>query len=306
MKSKILIDASGVLKYLLIAGAILLSGYQLLIKPISLSFSIFLLAFTFIFFGLPHGALDHRVEQVSVDKNDWSLADFLKNYFLKILITCVIWLLSPSAGFISFLLFSGYHFGETDLRSPEFRLKPSGILTTLYGLGILGCLLIAQIKDVWGILNFLSPVFAANNILTSTITNLRVFLWSGCFFAVCLISAVCFIKSKALFSVKIRLFIPPLLLLMLYPLPALAAFSFYFGLWHSLHALTHIRGHLNCTTLELVRIAIPFSIISIFGLAVMLVVIYIKSWSPVLITIIFIAALTTPHVGVMTRMYDNS
>lgn len=218
----------------------------------------------------------------------------------------MIWLLSPSAGFIGFILFSAYHFGETDLRSLEFGLTLNSIIITLYGLGVMGCLLIAHIEDVWGILSFLSSVFAANNAFTSTITNLSFFLWSSCFFVTCLISAYCFTKSEALFAIKIRLFIPPLLLLILYPLPALTAFSFYFGLWHSLHALTHIRKHLNCTTLQLVRIAIPFSIISIVGLATMLVVIYIKSWSPVLITIIFISALTTPHAGVMTRMYDNS
>lgn len=299
-------DSSGVLKYFLILGALLLGGYQLLIAPISPFFSIFLLTFTLIFFGLPHGALDHRVEQVSANANNWSLSDFLKNYFLKILITCVIWLLSPSAGFIGFILFSAYHFGETDLRSPEFGLTLNSIIITLYGLGVMGCLLIAHMEDVWGILSFLSPVFAANNAFTSTITNLSFFLWSSCFFIICLVSAYCFIKSKALLAIKIRLFIPALLLLILYPLPTLAAFSFYFGLWHSLHALAHIRQHLNCSTLELVKIAIPFSVVSIFGLAIMLVAIYVKNWSPVLITIIFISALTTPHAGVMTRMYDNS
>ena len=198
MKSEIVInDSSGILKYSLVGGAVLLCAYQFFISPIHQSFSIFLLAFTLLFFGLPHGALDHRVAKVSANNDKWSLADFLKNYFLKIFITCVIWLLSPSAGFISFLLFSGYHFGETDLCAPEFRFKPKGVIITLYGTGIVGCLLIAHIEELWNILDFFSPVFAANNTFTLAIDNASFLLWLICFFVVCLISVYCFANSKS-------------------------------------------------------------------------------------------------------------
>ncbi len=293
------------LKYWLVIGSLLLTAVQLFVSPISQTFSLFFLATTLLFFGLPHGALDHQVESISSKNINWSFADFLKSYFLKIVITCIIWLLSPSVGFVSFLLFSGYHFGETDLRSPEFGLNPKGVIITFYGLGILGCLLLPRITEVWLILEWISPVFAADNDFTSAISANRLVLWSFFFLLVSFISVYLFTKSNARRSVRVRLFVPAFLLLILSPLPALTAFSFYFGLWHSLHALMHIRKHLGCSLPEMVRIALPFSIISTVGLAAFLVFIMVKDWSPAWMTLVFISALTTPHVGVMTRMYDK-
>ena len=293
------------LKCGLIMGSLLLTAAQLFVSPISQIFSLFFLATTLFFFGLPHGALDHQVESSSSKNTNWSFADFLKSYFLKIVITCIIWLLSPSVGFVSFLLFSGYHFGETDLRSPEFGFNPKGVIITFYGLGIIGCLLLPRITEVWLILKWISPVFAVDNDFTSAVSANRLVLWLFFFLTVSFISVYLFTKSNARFSVRVGLFIPALLLLIIYPLPALTAFAFYFGLWHSLHALMHIRKHLGCSLPELFRMALPFSTVSTFGLAAFLVFIMVKDWSPVVMTLVFISALTTPHVGVMTRMYDK-
>ncbi len=293
------------IKFWLVIGSLLLTAVQLFVSPISQTFSLFFLATTLFFFGLPHGALDHQVEARYSKKAKLSFAHFSKSYVLKILITCIIWLISPSVGLVSFLLFSGYHFGETDLRSPEFGLNPNAGIITFYGLGILGCLLLPRITEVWLIVEWISPVFAANKDFTSAISANNLALWSCFFLLVSLISGYLFSKSNAKLSVKVRLFIPALLLLILYPLPSLTAFTFYFGLWHSLHALMHIRKHLGCSLPGLVRIALPCSIISTVGLVVFIVFIIMKDWSPVLMTMVFISALTTPHVGVMMRMYDK-
>ena len=306
MKNFLPLEEPVLLKFWLVIGSLLLAGVQFFISPISQTFSLFFLATTLFFFGLPHGALDHQVEALSSESVNWSLADFLKSYFLKIAITCIIWLLSPSVGFVSFLLFSGYHFGETDLRSPEFGLNPKGLVISLYGLGILCCLLLPRITEVWLILAKISPVFAPDNDFTSAISSNRFVLWTFFFLSVSFILVYLFTKSKAKLSIRVGLFVPAFLLLILSPLPALTAFSFYFGLWHSLHALVHIRKHLGCSLPELVRVALPFSMISIVGLVAFLVFIIVKDRSPIVLTLVFISAITTPHVGVMTRMYDKS
>jgi beta-carotene 15,15'-dioxygenase len=221
------------------------------------------------------------------------------------MITCVIWTLSPSAGFLGFLLFSSYHFGETDLRDAEYELKTGGIVITVYGIGIIGCLITASLSETFGVLEFLSPVFSPKNHFIGVLIVNSVLIWVVLFLPVCLISTFLFLKSTSAIRVKIRLFIPCILLLILYPLPLFTAFSFYFGLWHSLHALSHIRKHLQCTTKQMVKEALPFSAISILGLLFFLTVFLVNDWSPILVAFVFISALTTPHAGVMRTMYDK-
>ncbi len=283
-----------------------LAAFQLFIHPLGQTFSFIFLGITLALFGLPHGALDHRIEAISANSNDWSLVEFLKSYCLKILITCVIWVVSPSAGFIGFLLFSGYHFGETDLRSPEFKTNPNSTIITLYGLAVLGCLLSPRMTETWEVLEFLSSVFSAKDYFTSFLSSNSTLVWFLCFSIVFSISVVQFLRSPAAFSTKANLFIPALVLIFLHPVPLLTAFSFYFGLWHSLHALKHIRTHLHYTNTQMVREAFPFSIISIMGLVLFILLVLFKGWSPVLLIFIFISALTTPHVGIMRDMYDKS
>ncbi len=306
MRSYLFINQSSLLKHRLLILSLLLAVFHLFINPLGQVFSFIFLGITLAFFGLPHGALDHRVEAISAHIDHWSLLEFLKSYCLKILITCVIWVVSPSAGFIGFLLFSGYHFGETDLRSPEFMVNPKGIIITLYGLGVLGCLLSAQITETWQVLEFLSPVFSAKDYFPALLIGKTNLVWLLCFAIVLAISAAQFLISHAALSTRVNFFIPVIILIFLYPLPLLTAFSFYFGLWHSLHALKHIRTHLNYTNAQMVREAFPFSIISISGLILFVTVVLLQGWSPVLLIFIFISALTTPHVGIMRDMYDKS
>ena len=65
----------------------------------------------FVLIGLPHGALDHKV----MDKKIWS-PDFLSIYIGIMGLVALGWIVSPAISLFVFLLFSAWHFGETEFR----------------------------------------------------------------------------------------------------------------------------------------------------------------------------------------------
>jgi hypothetical protein len=90
-------------------------------QPISLGILVFML----FLIGIPHGALDGYGH---------AMVCVCPNLFLKysgiMAIVLLFWAASPIVGLLAFMLYSAWHFGETDMR--EWGL-PSAVLS--YGLG---------------------------------------------------------------------------------------------------------------------------------------------------------------------------
>ena len=62
--------------------------------------------------GIPHGAMDHMTEALS--KNKRITVSFVLKYLSLMAAVYLLWLFSPSIALLSFLLYSAWHFGETD------------------------------------------------------------------------------------------------------------------------------------------------------------------------------------------------
>jgi Brp/Blh family beta-carotene 15,15'-monooxygenase len=93
-------------------------------------------------------------------------------------------------------------------------------------------------------------------------------------------------------------------------LPLMLAFTFYFGCWHSLHALNNIRYHLADDPTHpvhwrlMMRKSLPFSFAAC--LMILLLVLWAGNTYDAPVTImgffIGIAILTAPHLEIMSRM----
>lgn len=268
-----------------------------LLWPINQTISLIFLGVTLLCFGLPHGSIDHLVAQKSAGKIN--LVRFIVFYFLQIAVVAVCWYFLPLPSLVFFLLLSAWHFAETDLTaSSQKNSFTSILLKSLYGTGLLGWILLAHPLQTLSYLQDLSPAFGHASFI-----GINLVAWHTAILVFCgglsmLVVTIYSIQQKDFMVIKTAL-----LLLITYFLPLLAAFAFYFGLWHALHALMHIKNHLHISWKNLFVKALPLSSISVLGLILFLVVINHLHFNLILLTFIFISALTLPHALVMGDMY---
>ena len=61
-------------------------------------------------FGIAHGSIDNFLVKKRYNLNNF---EFYSLYLISIVLYIIVWLISPKIAFISFLLLSAYHFGES-------------------------------------------------------------------------------------------------------------------------------------------------------------------------------------------------
>ena len=196
--------------------------------------------------GIPHGALDHVLESKGTKAN-FSFAFFAKYLGLMALIW-VVWQLYAPLGLILFLLYSAWHFGESDFK--EMGLKAS-VFSFSWGIWLLAAVLLTHVSE----LNAFLPHFDVPEIpVNSTAGGLSIWEWTLAFSAI----------GIALFS-----YLNPIysglrkvlwILLIGYFLPLLVAFGLYFVGHHSLNGWSHLRKGLSYTNADLWKTAWPFSL----------------------------------------------
>lgn len=281
---------------ILISGILLAITNQYFVQINQTSALVFL-GLTLVCFGLPHGSVDHFVAEKSSEKIN--LIRFLTIYLTQIAVVAICWYYLPLPSLLFFLLLSAWHFGETDLAS---SLKKNNLISAsakiLYGTGILGWILLVHPMQTLSYLQDLSPAFGHASFIGKKLLSWHLAILVFCGSITLLIAAICSIRKKDFILIKTAL-----LLLITYFLPLLAAFAFYFGLWHSVHALMHIKNHLKINWQKLFILAMPLSLISIVGLIFFLLLVQHLHLNLVLLTFIFISALTLPHARVMSNMY---
>jgi len=282
--------------WILITGLILVVINQFFVQ-VNQTTSLIFLGVTLLCFGLPHGSIDHLVEEKSAGKID--LIRFIIIYLAQVAMVAVCWFFLPLPSILFFLLLSAWHFAETDLAIPPQKNGfTSALLKILYGTGILSWILFVHPTQTLNYLQHLSPTFGHASFIGKKLAVWHMAIMVFCGSITMLAATIYSIKQQDFILIKTAL-----LLLVTYFLPLLAAFAFYFGLWHSLHALMHIKNHLHLSWKNLFLQALPLSIVSVLGLIFFLTLINHLHLNLVLLTFIFISALTLPHARVMSTMY---
>ena len=299
--------------YLLLYGTVLAVFHQY-VSPISESVQWILFASTMLLTGIPHGAIDHLVdEQNRLQQNKrFSMVHFLTQYLSRMAFYALLWWFFPVLAFVIFIGISAFHFGETDLIVLPKHQKAERLLFLSYGWSLLSILLFTHQTEIRLILNsmpnFLETVAAALVALFGPYKN---YYFGAC--AVWLLGAFWYYRSQttangtAIFMVLLQ---GALLLFICAQLPFLLAFSFYFGLWNSLLCLHNIRQYLQQNNQQLawnqlVKKATLFSSIAIVGIAVLMAIgnRYSQTSDLLLWLFIGIAILTAPHMEIMSTMF---
>jgi Brp/Blh family beta-carotene 15,15'-monooxygenase len=269
-------------------------GIQTLLPGISQPLIAGFILLGMIFPGIPHGALDHCLQHHDALRGK-ALARFVGQYLFYMAIVGLLWIVSPEAGVITFILYSAWHFGETDVRKWE-AFHPA--LALLYGLALLTFLLTSHPETF---VAYLQALGLKTMDWATSHTLLMLSIASLCL----LIPTAFFIPKKSLLSWAVTLAV----LLLSVQLPLLLAFGLYFIVLHSAQGWSDLHKGLGLPHSHLFKKALPFSLgayalfVGLF-FAKSLLGFQIEGLIPTLF--IFLAAVSAPHIWMMHAFYQRA
>ncbi len=297
---------------LILVGFILLIIQQFT-QPLSVQLQFITFLVGIVLVGIPHGAADLLVATQSTGQKEKSFSKllFFSNYLGRIfLFAAVLWLF-PIAGILLFIVFAAYHFGETDLYHFKTNNIAGKLFVISYGLVILGIILLHHFEEVKPILQLLDPDLKYEAFIAGLEKNRYIILsFSVLFFYIntfiYFLTASGNRHNHGHFLVQF-LFI----LIILYNLPLVLGFTFYFIVWHSVLSLNNIIRYLRKDgLLPVSTIAKQISIysllamsgITLFGLSGFM---FINNDTMILYIFLGLAVLTAPHMQIMHDMYSS-
>ncbi len=295
---------------LLITGFALLLVQQYLVPvPVNVQFIIFLTGI--ILLGVPHGAADMLVAVRNTESSSkkFSLPRFFINYIGRLLLFAALLWFFPLAGNLLFIIFAAYHFGETDLSRFNTKTITGKLFVISYGLVILAVILLHHFDEV-------KPLFASFEsgiqyaAFINSIDEYRYVFLSACgvfFFAS---TFVYFAASTPGESGKGEFLVQfTLIVCILYNLPMMLGFTFYFIVWHSLLSLRNIVRYLRKDGLfsaaKITRQISLYSVLAMGGICLFGAAGFMFTDTSIMIVYIFLglAVLTAPHMQIMHEMY---
>lgn len=252
----------------------------------------YLLLAGMVFPGIPHGAVDNLLDLEPESRQN--ILIFLTRYVSLMVAMLAIWMVSPSNGLALFILYSGWHFGESDLRRlGGFRPIPALISGTTLLLAML-CSHPAEIR----------AYLLAFGIPAGSVAFQTFWYTAGGSFLVFLINGL---QSEGIDKGKFLLLASTLLAGAFTPL--LVAFGTYFVFVHSRTGWQDIRSGLDLTDGKLIWRALPFTaggLLFLGGAVVLLKDAQRLDTAHMAIFFIALSCLSAPHVLFMSRFYDNS
>jgi len=183
--------------------------------------------------GIPHGAVDHLL--VSGTWNQRKAPLFILRYLLLAGMIGVLWFWMPQIALIVFLLYSLWHFGETDGKSWDFDCMTS----LLWGISVLLYILGTHFDET-------------NTILTSIGSIALPFAIPVWFLTPWLLWAV--------YQKQPSLFLTTIFLILSSQIPLLFAFGIYFIGQHSFTGWKHLKIYLHRESKDIWIQSLPFHI----------------------------------------------
>lgn len=280
--------------------------------PLSLEIQLIFFGLGVVFLGIPHGSLDHVIyhRERNEAMNFKSVVRFLLFYVGFAVLYAILWIISVELSILLFILISAYHFGEMDLNglSLTSSLK-TRILFSLYGLLFLLNYLLFQFPQVEAILLGF-PGFDDGQIgklrLLYGYQN-EVLIASILFFVPILLF---YLYQSQQFGLQQLVSVLQLSLLMLivFNLPILLGFGFYFNIWHAGLSMAEIKKFLGWENKNYWFIYRKSWLTNGFSfLMIAILFIIFKGNLERLLAIFFmsIAILTAPHMKVISVLFTK-
>lgn len=298
---------------LLLSGCMLLL-FQKYILPFNSGTQFIIFLSGILLFGVPHGAADLLVatQNANGSKKSFSKFRFLAIYISRLFAFAAILWFFPLAGNLLFILFAAYHFGETDLYQFKTNTVLGKAFVIFYGLLILSVILLHHFEEAKPLFQQFSAgkqnvVFInwldANRYNVISVSGILFFATTFIYF---LQNSSAGENDKGQFLIRFAV-----ILLILFNLPMLLGFTFYFVVWHSVLSLNNIIGYLrrnnSYTQNNIRRQIILYSVlagggIASFGLTGFM---FINSNAIVGYLFLGLAVLTAPHMQIMHDMYKS-
>ena len=298
-------------KILFLLGiSLLLFQKYILPIPTSLQFIIFLLGI--IILGIPHGAADLLVATKNENRVSFSKIRFLINYLTRLILFGATLYFFPVIGNIIFIIFAAYHFGETDLNQFKTDKIIGKIFVTSYGLVILSIILLNHFEEVIPI--FLYFKAGIDNIsLINWIDTHRALLMSISGILFFTSTFVYFLQHNNLEEKNKEQFLTRFALLccILFFMPMLLGFTFYFVVWHSVISLnnivTYLKADVGNNSNKIIKDILLYSALALLGIGFFGFSAFFYTNTSAMSGYIFLglAVLTAPHMGIMHSMYKS-
>jgi Brp/Blh family beta-carotene 15,15'-monooxygenase len=266
------------------------------------------LCLPFIFFlGVPHGAIDNLL---FISKKQLSIAQFIGIYLVFIGLNVALWLIFPKLAYLSFLLLSAYHFGQSQF---SHYLHNEGlvnrILYLVWGISVLSGMMYFNGEEMQAI-TMSSPEFMRFGGIHDAHFLKYIFLPSTGLTLLLLIFLTLNGKLK-LETLFMELFVLASVFICFYLMPLLIGFTLYFVILHSLKVLREEFMYLNLgkkrhSIGDFLKLIAPFTLLALFGIAILFgfVQYNIIPFSYGYILLIIISSITLPHAFVMNKFYN--
>ncbi len=246
--------------------------------------------------GIPHGALDHLLSK----RSNTPILNFIFKYLIVIALYLLLWQVAPMISLLAFVIYSSFHFGESELIHTNESVKTILAYFKAFMLG-------------FNILIFIIATHFEESLLTISFINKE----SSSFFyeinapswyLVISIASFSYILVQGMISKK-KEFIGLLLLLAVGILvPLTLAFGLYFILQHSYNAWIHLQKGLNMNASQLYKKSAAFTL----GALVLFIVIasFVRDTSNLNAFwanfFVFIACISLPHFVLMHLFYSST
>tara|TARA_Y100000589_G_scaffold143076_1_gene136546 strand:- start:61 stop:1962 length:1902 start_codon:yes stop_codon:yes gene_type:complete len=234
--------------------------------------------------GIPHGALDHLTGFISKKKK--ITLKFIITYLMLMIPIFFLWIWTPILGLLLFLVYSAWHFGQTDIEHWNISSKTIGFA---WGLILLTFLLLTHLKELNIILNALKvplmPSFGGDNLIAYSLLS---------------VSAILSILYRKLewFLIVVFLFLSQFINLIF-------AFGLYFIFHHSRLGWSHLKKSLGFSNLRMYLVALPFNIGAIILFLLFFFEFNLSINQNIAYFFIFLSCVSFPHVISMSIFYKN-
>ena len=243
------------------------------------------LTFGLLIIGIPHGALDHLTEILS--KKNTINFKFVFYYLLMMVPILLIWFWIPTLGLVFFLIYSAWHFGQTEINNWKME---SNAIAILWGIVLFSSLFLIHFEEfskILLIMNIKVPMVNFNYVLIGNLLLIFPFL-----------TAIYFQKLEWLIIVAFFLLSNKESLLL--------TFGLYFIFQHSRIGWMDLKNKLKHTHLKMFKNALPFNIGAIFLYLIAIYYLNLPTEKSIAYFFVFLSLISFPHVICMHFFYKKN
>lgn len=286
---------------------ILLLQIEQIESPVIETVELIVCSFLILTLGISHGGVDNILHQAKTKIDN---KKFIAIYIFVALLNAFFWVLSPNLAFLMFILISSYHFGQSQFVEYNFKENISSKL----------------IYFLWGALVIVGLVFfKSEEILNSKWYQtfslpllgqmIEYSLYAFVLLAVGTCSLLAYkykVNEITIQQIFIEVYQFALICIAFKLFSVLLGFTLYFIILHSLRVLNHEYAFLRKKVkiknlLSFIKMLLPFTLLSIFGLSLIVWIITFFDFeiSLPLLALILTSSVTLPHSYVMDAFYKS-